>query len=118
MQKSGFSAWMSALASTKTQSSVENMVKHRLLNRNVCVSKYVYQSMSIKVCVCVACEVFVCVCLSLSLPPSLCVCVCVSSRLLHIWSAIRSALNYVGNGPGQFVGSYVVNRVLTTRLVQ
>jgi len=24
----------------------------------------------------------------------------------------------VGNGPGQFLGSYVINRVLTTRLVQ
>jgi len=31
--KSGFSAWMSALASPKTQSLVEHMVKHRLLNR-------------------------------------------------------------------------------------
>ena len=30
----------------------------------------------------------------------------------------RSVLNYVDNGPGKFLGSYVINQMRTIRLVQ
>jgi len=31
-------------------------------------------------------------------------------------SVRRSALNFVGNGPGQSLGTYMINRMLTTRI--